>query len=128
MSGDTSYKGKTQLNPETVALLDDPNYQNIIIPDDLDRKLKDKEDMTVYYYSPICGHCRNTTPIVAPLAMDMNVDLVKFNLLEYDSGWDKYRIKETPTIVQYRDGKEVNRISGYHEKEVFETWFNENSK
>ena len=84
--------------------------------------------MTVYYYSPICGHCRNTTPIVAPLAMDMNVDLVKFNLLEYDSGWDKYRIKETPTIVQYRDGKEVNRISGYHEKEVFETWFNENSK
>lgn len=120
--------GKDTLHPETISLLDDPNYQNIINPEDLQNKLENKEDVTVYFYSPTCGHCRNTTPIVAPLAKDMNINLVQFNLLEFDNGWDQYGIKETPTVVQYRDGKEVNRIVGYQEKEVFETWFEDNSK
>jgi thioredoxin-related protein len=65
---------------------------------------------------------------VAPLAEDMDIDLVQFNLLEFEDGWDDYRITETPTIVQYKDGKEVKRITGYQEKAVFEQWFNENTK
>lgn len=119
--------GKDNLHPETIAQLDDSNYQNLILPDELEKKLDNKKDVTVYFYSSTCGHCKNTTPIVAPLAKDMKVDLVKFNLLEFDEGWNNYGIEETPTIVQYKDGKEVNRITGYHEKDVFENWFKENS-
>lgn len=119
--------GKETLHPETIAQLDDPNYQNLILPDELKKKLDNKEDVTVYFYSPTCSHCQRTTPVVAPLAKDMNVDLVKFNLLEFDKGWDQYLITETPTIVQYKDGKEVKRITGYQDKEVFKQWFNENS-
>lgn len=120
--------GKDTLHPETVEQLDDPNYQNIITPDNLEKKLNNKEDATVYFYSPTCPHCQRTTPVVAPLADDMEVDLVQFNLLEFEDGWNQYGIESTPTIVQYKDGKEVNRIVGYNEEEVFETWFNENSK
>ncbi len=120
--------GKDTLNPETVALLDDPNYQNIIKPEDLEQKLKNKEDVTVYFFSPTCGPCRNTTPIVSPLTKNMNVNLVMYNILEFEDGWDRYGIEQTPTIVQYREGKEVNRIVGYQDKEVFESWFEENSK
>ncbi|MBU8880117.1 thioredoxin family protein [Bacillus sp. FJAT-29790] len=120
--------GKNTLHPETIAQLDDPNYQNLILPEQLEKKLNDKEDVTVYFYSPTCSHCQRTTPVVAPLAMDMNIDLVKFNLLEFDKGWDTYRITETPTIVQYKNGKEVQRITGYRDKEVFKQWFNENTK
>lgn len=127
VSGDTQYN-KDTLHPETVAQLDDPNYQNLILPEDLEQKLDNKEDVTVYFYSPTCSHCQRTTPIVAPLAKDMGVNLVQYNLLEFENGWDDYGIKETPTIVQYKDGKEVERIVGYQEKEVFEEWFNTNSK
>ena len=118
---------KEKLHPETIAQLEDPNYQNLILPEDLKKKLDNKEDVTVYFYSPTCSHCQRTTPVVAPLAKDMKVDLVQYNLLEFDNGWDQYLITETPTIVQYKDGKEVNRITGYQNEDVFKQWFNENS-
>jgi thiol-disulfide isomerase/thioredoxin len=127
VSEDNPY-GKDTLHPETVSQLDDPNYQNLILPNKLDELLDNKEDVTVYFYSPTCPHCQRTTPIVAPLAKDMNINLLQFNLLEFEDGWDQYRITETPTIVQYKDGKEVNRITGFNEKEVFEDWFNANTK
>lgn len=120
--------GKSTLHPETVKQLDNPNYQNLILPDQLDSKLNNGEDVTVYFYSPTCGFCQQTTPVVDPLSKDMGIDLVQFNLLEFENGWDKYLIKETPTIVQYKDGKEVARITGFKPKEEFEAWFNENSK
>ncbi|HAQ06487.1 MAG TPA: thiol reductase thioredoxin, partial [Bacillus bacterium] len=76
---------------------------------------------------PTCEFCVKTTPIVAPLAKDMEINLLQYNLKEFESGWNDYGIESTPTIVQYKDGKEVNRINGYQEKAVFETWFQENS-
>ncbi|MGD6858335.1 thioredoxin family protein [Bacillus infantis] len=127
VSGNNPY-GTENLKSETIDQLDDPNYQNIILPDELEKKLKAGEDATVYFFSPTCPHCQRTTPVVAPLADEMGVDLVQFNLWEFENGWDNYNINETPTIVQYKDGKETNRITGSQDKEVFEEWFNENSK
>jgi thiol-disulfide isomerase/thioredoxin len=127
VSENNPYK-KDTLDQATIDQLDDPNYQNLILPDDLQSKLDEGEDMTVYFYSPTCSHCQRTTPIVAPLSEEMGIDLVQYNLLEFEQGWNDYGIQETPTIVQYKDGKEVNRIIGYHEEPEFETWFNENSK
>ncbi|MFB6469276.1 thioredoxin family protein [Cytobacillus sp. Hz8] len=120
--------GKDNLHPETVDQLDDPNYQNLILPDELAKKLKEKKDVTVYFYSPTCPHCQRTTPVVAPLTKEMGINLVQYNLLEFDQGWDDYHVEETPTIVQYKNGKETARIIGYHEKAEFEKWFNEHSK
>ncbi|MFE8703146.1 thioredoxin family protein [Cytobacillus sp. FJAT-54145] len=127
VSEDNPY-GKDTLHPETIAQLDDPNYQNLILPEELEEKLDNKEDVTVYFYSPTCSHCQRTTPIVDPLSKEMEIDLVQFNLLEFDNGWNQYNVSETPTIVQYKEGKEVARIVGYQEEAVFEDWFNENSK
>ncbi|UII56764.1 thioredoxin family protein [Cytobacillus spongiae] len=127
VSGDNVY-GKDSLHPATVDQLEDPNYQNIILPDELEKRLDNNEDVTVYFFSPTCSHCQRTTPIVSPLSEEMGIDLVQYNLLEFDQGWEQYGVSETPTIVQYRDGKEIARIVGFHEKAEFTTWFNENSK
>ncbi|EIJ82012.1 thioredoxin-like protein [Bacillus methanolicus PB1] len=127
VSADNPYR-KDSLHPETVKQLDDPNYQNIILPEELEKKLEAKEDVTVYFFSPTCPHCQKATPIVTPLSKKMGIDLFLFNLLEFEDGWDDYGITETPTIVQYKDGKETARITGYNEKSVFEEWFNKYSK
>src|SRR5699024_1812946 len=60
--------GKETLHQETIDLLDDPNYGNIIVPDDLDAQLEDGGDITVYYFSPTCTYCQQATPIVVPIA------------------------------------------------------------
>jgi thiol-disulfide isomerase/thioredoxin len=114
---------KEELHPTTIEQLDDPNYQNLILPDELDKKLANKETVTVYFYSPTCSHCQKTTPIVVPLSKEMGIDLKMFNLLEFEDGWDKYHIEGTPTIVHYVDGKEAKRIDGSQEESVFRDWF-----
>ncbi|MFE5319121.1 thioredoxin family protein [Paenibacillus sp. NPDC056579] len=101
-----------KLNPETVKLLDDPNYQNIILPADLDKKLSNKEDFFLYYFSSTCPHCKKTTPILSPLTKELNVDVKQFNLQEFEDGWGKYKIQYTPTLIYYKGGKEVERIEG----------------
>ncbi|EMT44932.1 MULTISPECIES: co-chaperone YbbN [Anoxybacillus] len=115
--------GKEELHPATIDLLDDPNYKNIILPDELREALNNKETMTIYFYSSTCEFCKKTTPIVVPLAKEMGIDLKQFNLLEFDEGWNEYRIEATPTIVHFQNGKEVARIEGYYEEDVFRQWF-----
>ena len=117
---------KEKLEQATIDQLNDPNYQNLILPDELTADLKNKEDKTVYFYSPTCIHCQKTTPIVAPLAEEMGIDLVQYNLLEFEQGWNDYGIESTPTIVHYKDGVEYERIVGYNDKEVFQKWFKDN--
>lgn len=117
---------KANLNPATVELLDDPNYQNVILPEELEEKLKNNEDVTVYFYSSTCVHCKRTTPTLAPLAEDMGVDMVQYNLLEFEQGWDQYRIEATPTLIHFENGKEVARIVGGQPEEEFKKFFEEN--
>ncbi|WP_400246268.1 thioredoxin family protein [Niallia sp. JL1B1071] len=118
---------KENLEPETMEILDDPNYQNIIVPDALEEKLKTEEDVTVYFFSSNCVYCKQTTPELMPLAEELDVSIDQYNLWEFEEGWDKYNIDSTPTIVQYKNGEEVGRINGYREPEVFRQWLEEYS-
>src|SRR5690625_7160461 len=74
--------GKEKLHQETIDQLDDPLYQNHITPDELENKLDDKEDLTVYYYSPICVYFKKTTTILVPLEDTLGVDLHMLSLYE----------------------------------------------
>lgn len=116
--------GKDSLKQETIDQLDDPLYQNIIVPEDLDAKLANGEDITVYYYSPTCVYCQKTTPVVVPIAEELGVDLKKMNLLEFDK-MDYYHIEGTPTIIHYENGEEVSRIVGEQPEENFRSFFKE---
>ncbi|MFK3961682.1 MULTISPECIES: thioredoxin family protein [Bacillales] len=118
--------GKSSLNPATIEQLDDPLYQNQILPDELDEALSNEEDAFVYFYSPTCIHCKNTSPVLVPLAEDMGIDLKKYNVLEFEQGWNDYRIESTPTLVRFKDGKEVDRIVGTQTEDTFKQWIEKN--
>lgn len=117
--------GKSELNPATIEQLDDPNYQNIILPEELETKLENKEDTFVYFFSPTCVHCKATTPILMPVAEDVDVEIEQFNLLEFDDGWNRYGIEATPTLVHFKDGKEVDRTEGANTEDYFRNLLNE---
>jgi thioredoxin 1 len=101
-----------KLNPETVKQLDNPNYQNLILPKELDEKIKNKESFFIYYYASTCPHCQKTTPVLVPLEKELGVDVKQFNLEEFKDGWKKYNIKYTPTLVYYKNGVAVDRMEG----------------
>lgn len=121
-SSDNPY-GKKKLKRATIKQLNDPLYQNIILAEDLQKDLEEKEDVTVYFYSPTCSHCQETTPVLVPMTEELGVDMKKVNLLEEDRGTGKsmFDVTGTPTLVHYENGEEVARISGSQPKKEFES-------
>lgn len=117
--------GTTDLHEATVDQLDNPLYQNQLTLSNLVAKLEENEEVTVYFYSPTCTHCQETTPVIVPLTEELEIDLKKLNLLEYENGWNVFAIEGTPTIVHYENGQEVARISGSQPKENFKAFFDE---
>lgn len=115
--------GKEKLHPETIDLLDDPNYSNIITPDQLEQKLSDGDSVTVYFYSPLCGYCMEVSPTLNKAAQEAQVNLPQYSLLEFEEGWTQFKIESIPVIIHFEDGKEVARLMGVHDSEVYKKWF-----
>lgn len=115
--------GLKTLHPETIAQLDDPFYQQIIVPDDLRDMLDQGEDVYVYFFSPACYACEQTTPIVVQATEKTNTQVVQFNVLEFNQGWNDYKLEFTPTLIRFVSGKEEARIVGKHSPSEFEQWF-----
>jgi thiol-disulfide isomerase/thioredoxin len=117
---------KDSLHPATIDLLNDENYQNIILPENLEKKLANQEDATVYFFASDCPFCKEATPMLTPMSEELGIDLVQYNLLEFKQGWNDYNIESTPTIVQFKDGEEVARIVGLQEEDVYRRWLTDN--
>lgn len=111
------------LEQATIDQLDDENYQNIVVPADLEEQIASGEPTTVYFFSPTCQYCQQTTPVLMPVAEDMDVDVLQYNLLEYEQGWQQYMIEATPTLIHYDNGEEVSRWVGAQPKENMEQFF-----
>ncbi|WP_141506114.1 thioredoxin family protein [Paenibacillus luteus] len=105
-------KPVSQLNPETRKQLDDPNYQNIILPAVLDKKVADKESFFVYLFASDCPHCQKTTPQLMPLVDELGIDLPQFNLREFPSYFNKYNVEYTPTLAYFKDGVQIDKLEG----------------
>jgi thioredoxin 1 len=115
--------GTNNLEQSTIDQLDDPNYQNIILPDALSEKIASGEPVTAYFFSPLCQYCKQMTPVLMPVASEMGVDIVQYNLLEFEKGWQDYLIEATPTMIHFEGGKEVSRTVGAQPKENIEAFF-----
>ncbi|WP_019244054.1 MULTISPECIES: thioredoxin family protein [Bacillus] len=120
--------GKDDLHQETIDQLDDKNYQYVITPENLEKKLNNEKETIVYFYSPTCHYCKEATPKVLAAAKKLDIDVNQYNLYEFENGWDDYGIENTPTLVVYENGKEKDRIVGDTDQKVFEDFFKKNQQ
>lgn len=118
--------GTNNLAKSTIDLIGNENYNNIVLPEALFEKIESGESVTVYYFSPDCQFCMAMTPVMMPIAKEMNVDVLQYNMLEFGQlALEKYNIQSWPTLVHYKDGKEVGRMSGQQPEENIRAFFNE---
>ena len=115
--------GTDDLHPSTIEFLADENYQNIILPDDLQNKIESDEGTYAYFFSPTCQYCKAFTPVLMPIAEEYGVKIDQLNVLEFDLAWNDYEIKSTPTLIYFENGDEVARIVGDAPKEVVHEFF-----
>ena len=111
------------LQQSTIDLLDDENYQNIILPDDLQAKIDSGEGVFAYMFSPECGYCMQFTPKLMAVAEQEDVQIDQLNVLEYENAWTTYNLEGTPTLIYFENGEEVTRLYGGQEEESVRQFF-----
>ncbi|MFJ7730799.1 thioredoxin family protein [Lysinibacillus sp. NPDC097231] len=117
--------GKSDLQPETIDLIGDKNYQNIILPDALKSKINSGEQTVAYFFSPTCVHCKAFTPDMMQIANERNLEIHQLNLLESQDSMKDYEILSTPTLVYFNGGEEVDRLVGKAPAEDVHQFFNQ---
>ncbi|AAP24767.1 MULTISPECIES: thioredoxin family protein [Bacillus] len=118
----------TQMEKKNASTDEKGYYSNKISLEDLNKNIEDKKEQTISFYQTSCVHCQKVSPIVVPLAKDLNVDMKVIDIENLNEPWDKYNIQGTPTIIHFKDGKEVSRISGEQSKDKFKEWFEQTKK
>lgn len=114
-----------ELRDSTINLIGNKNYSNIILPAELEKKISSGDAVTAYFFSPECGYCLEMTPVLMPIADDMDVHVEQYNLLEYTKEAAAYNIEATPTLIYFKDGVEVNRMVGAQSESSIRSFFSE---
>jgi len=73
----------------------------------------------VDFWAPWCGPCKMIAPILDQLDQDLNgkVQIKKLNIDEYGEIAQQYEIMSIPTMLVFKDGKQVDKALGYQPKE-----------
>ena len=78
----------------------------------------------VDFYADWCGPCRMIAPIIEELAKEMN-GKAKIAKLDIDTSQEttaQFGVTSIPTLILFKEGKEVKRIVGVKDKEALQSF------
>ncbi len=93
-----------------------------------EKALEQGAPMLVDFWADWCGPCRMLAPTIEKLAdkFDGRVAVGKVNVDEEGELAQSYGVMSIPTVVLFKDGKEVERTVGVQPQGVLEKLVNDN--
>lgn len=79
-----------------------------------DELIKSKQPVLVDFWAQWCGPCRMIAPTIDKLAKEYTgrVIVAKLNVDDNPASASKYMVMSIPTLIFFKDGKEVDKIVG----------------
>lgn len=72
----------------------------------------------VDFFAEWCGPCKMLTPVLEALAQDLPHLLIgKVNIDDNPTPAETYGVSSIPTLILFKEGKEVARVVGLKDKE-----------
>ncbi|GAB4343401.1 MAG: thioredoxin [Desulfobulbaceae bacterium] len=104
--------------PAGVLPLDDASFDRFVGANSL--------PVLVDFFSPTCGPCRMLAPVIDELADAFagRVLVAKYDTSRHQHAASRFRITGVPTLIFFRQGREVDRIVGAAPRQEIERRLN----
>ncbi len=92
----------------------DENFEREVLQSDL--------PVMVDFWAPWCGPCQMAGPVIDELAEEYEgkVKIGKLNVDDNQQVAMKYGVMSIPTVILFKDGKEIGRKIGFAGKQMYE--------
>ncbi len=103
---------------EGIVQLNAMNWNDIVLNSDM--------PVLVDFWAEWCGPCRIVGPIVEQLAQSLEgkIRVFKLNVDQNQEIAMKYNVQSIPSLVLFKNGKEIARTIGLSPKEKYEKFVN----
>ena len=80
--------------------------------------------VVVDFWAPWCGPCLQMAPAFeeTALAMPLQAQFLKVNTDEQQALGGQYGIQSIPTLIMFKNGKEIDRVSGALSADRLKSW------
>ncbi len=87
--------------------------------------LQSKTPVLVDFWAPWCAPCKMMEPIIEEISEEYSEKLkvCKLNVDDNPDSTLKYEVRSIPTLILFKNGKDINRISGATSKNVLIDFF-----
>ncbi|RBP42208.1 thioredoxin [Garciella nitratireducens DSM 15102] len=98
---------------EKIVILTEENFQQEVEQSDI--------PVMVDFWAEWCGPCKAVSPIIDELAEEYagKIKVGKVNVDDQGALSTKFRVMSIPTIIFFKNGKEIERLIGARGKEEF---------
>lgn len=81
----------------------------------------------VDFFANWCGPCKMLSPILEEISEERTeTKIVKVNVDECESLARQFGVMSIPTLILFKDGKEIDKKIGFMSKEDLNEWINNN--